>query len=76
VSFALAFATVAREIGLDGMNGLIVTALLVGGAVVLLGGGWRTARRGLLKVLPTQGIAGRIFPPEPEPAGKIAPTPA
>ena len=47
-----------------GLNTLMLTALLVGGSIVLLGGGWRTARRALLKLVPHEGFAGRIFPPE------------
>jgi hypothetical protein len=47
------------------LNNVMLTALIVGGVIVLLGGGWRTARRVLLKVVPSQGITGRIFPPEP-----------
>ena len=34
-------------------------------AIVLLGGGWRTVRRTVLKVFPQEGTLGRIFPPEP-----------
>lgn len=39
--------------------------LLIGGLIVLLGGGWRTARRTLLVFLPDKGVFARIFPPEP-----------
>jgi hypothetical protein len=51
--------------GGDVLTNVMLTALLVGGAIVLLGGGWRTARRALLKLIPSEGITGRIFPPEP-----------
>jgi hypothetical protein len=69
VSGLLSFATalwvlVDHAGGGRGLNTLMLTALLVGGAIVLLGGGWRTARRALLKLVPHQGFAGRIFPPE------------
>ena len=47
------------------LNNVMLTALIVGGVIVLLGGGWRTARRALLKMVPSQGLSGRIFPPEP-----------
>ncbi len=40
------------------------TALIVGGGIVLLGGGWKTARRGLLSVLPRGPGWSRLFPPE------------
>jgi hypothetical protein len=65
LTFILSLGVLVRQLGLDGVNGLIITALLVGGMIVLLGGGWRTARRTLLKLVPHQGLAGRIFPPEP-----------
>jgi hypothetical protein len=39
--------------------------LLIGGLIVLLGSGWRTARRFLLVLLPSNGVFARIFPPEP-----------
>jgi len=51
--------------GGDVLTNVMLTALLVGGAIVLLGGGWRTARRALLKLIPSEGLTGRIFPPEP-----------
>jgi len=51
--------------GGNGLNSLMLTALIVGGSIVLLGGGWRTARRFILKLVPSTGMSGRIFPPEP-----------
>lgn len=69
VSGLLTFATslwfLVNEFGGGGVNTLMLTALIIGGAIVLLGGGWRTARRALLKVFPKHGMFGRIFPPEP-----------
>jgi hypothetical protein len=66
LSFATALGFLINEVGGgDGATNMILTALLIGGAIVLLGGGWRTARRALLKVAPRQGLAARIFPPEP-----------
>lgn len=44
---------------------LMLTALVVGGAIVLLGAGWRTARRWLLALVPRTGAVARIFPAEP-----------
>lgn len=42
-----------------------IPLLLLGGGIVLLGAGWKTARRIVLSVLPSSGIFARIFPPEP-----------
>jgi hypothetical protein len=65
VTFAATLWVLVNEFGGGGVNTLMLTALIIGGAIVLLGGGWRTARRGLLKVIPQAGTLGRIFPPEP-----------
>ncbi|HEY7798414.1 MAG TPA: hypothetical protein VIA80_06600, partial [Hyphomonadaceae bacterium] len=65
VSFATALFVLVNQVGGGGLNTLMLTALIVGGAIVLLGGGWRTARRFVLKLVPPTGITGRIFPPEP-----------
>ncbi|MDP3494667.1 MAG: hypothetical protein Q8R82_16270 [Hyphomonadaceae bacterium] len=65
ITFAAALWTLVNNSGWGGLNSLMLTALLVGGAIVLLGGGWRTARRFILKLFPQQGTLGRIFPPEP-----------
>ncbi|MFT3722724.1 MAG: hypothetical protein QM773_03975 [Hyphomonadaceae bacterium] len=65
VSFATALGVLVNNSGWSGLNALMLTALIVGGAIVLLGGGWRTARRVILKVFPQEGTLGRIFPPEP-----------
>lgn len=65
VSFATALGVLVNNSGWGGLNSLMLTALIVGGAIVLLGGGWRTARRAILKVFPQEGTLGRIFPPEP-----------
>lgn len=51
--------------GGNGLNTIMLVALIVGGSIVLLGGGWKTARRFVLKAIPSQGVVGRIFPPEP-----------
>jgi hypothetical protein len=37
---------------------------LLGTGIILLGGGWHTARRRVLGFVPKTGIASRIFPPE------------
>lgn len=65
VTFATSLWFLVNELGGGGVNTLMLTALIIGGAIVLLGGGWRTARRAILKVFPQQGTLGRIFPPEP-----------
>ncbi|MBI1340620.1 hypothetical protein GC169_10500 [bacterium] len=66
LSFATAIgALVDRVGGGDGATTLMLTALVVGASIVLLGGGWRTARRALLRIVPHEGAAARIFPPEP-----------
>jgi hypothetical protein len=65
VTFATTLWVLVNEFGGGGVNTLMLTALIIGGAIVLLGGGWRTARRGLLKLFPQEGALGRIFPPEP-----------
>lgn len=65
VTFAASLWTLVNSSGWSGLNSLMMTALLVGGAIVLLGGGWRTARRFILKIFPQQGTFGRIFPAEP-----------
>lgn len=65
VSFATALGVLVNSSGWSGLNSLMFTALIVGGAIVLLGGGWRTARRAILKLFPATGLSGRIFPPEP-----------
>lgn len=65
ITFATSLWFLVNELGGGGVNTLMLTALIIGGAIVLLGGGWRTARRAILKVFPQQGTLGRIFPPEP-----------
>lgn len=65
VTFATSLWVLVNELGGGGVNTLMLTALIIGGAIVLLGGGWRTARRAILRVFPQDGTIGRIFPPEP-----------
>ncbi len=59
----LAIAMLIKDTGLDFGTVVAVTLLLLGGGIVFLGAGWHTARRGVLKVLPRQGLAEKIFPP-------------
>jgi hypothetical protein len=65
LSFGTALWVLVDKVGGGGVNTLMLTALIVGGAIVLLGGGWRTARRFVLRPVPHEGLVGRIFPPEP-----------
>lgn len=65
LTFGTALAFLVNQFGGGGINTLMYTALIIGASIVLLGGGWRTARRAILKVFPQDGAFGRIFPPEP-----------
>lgn len=66
VTFATAIITVLNSVsGGDAGQTLMLSALLIGGSIVLLGAGWRSARRALLHFVPATGTLGRIFPPEP-----------
>lgn len=42
-----------------------VTLLVLGGAMVLLGGGWHAIRRVVVAPFPKRGLIARIIPPEP-----------
>lgn len=64
LSFWLALGQVVEAVGGGGSTTFIATALLLGAGIIALGGGWHSARRWVLKRLPKEGIAGRIFPPE------------
>ncbi|MEQ9507341.1 MAG: hypothetical protein RLO80_13865 [Hyphomonas sp.] len=64
-SFWLALGQVVDAVGGGGTTSFIATTLLIGTGVILLGGGWHTARRWVLGWVPKTGIAARIFPPEP-----------
>jgi len=48
-----------------GLWNVALPLLLLGGGIVLLGAGWKTARRLVLAFMPKTGILARIFPPEP-----------
>jgi hypothetical protein len=65
ISFATALWVLVDRVGWGGLNTVMLTALIVGASIVLLGGGWRTARRILLRPMPQTGLTARIFPPEP-----------
>lgn len=67
LSFGTALGVLFSKLGVDPGSAAIFALLCLGALVTLLGGGWSTARRALLKVLPRGGIWGRIFPPEQAP---------
>ena len=56
-----------RQAGLDGAWTAASTLLILGGAMVLLGGGWHTVRRALVAPFPKDGAIARIIPPETGP---------
>jgi hypothetical protein len=64
LSFWLALGQVVDAVGGGGSTSFIATTLLLGTGIILLGGGWHTARRWVLGWVPKTGIAARIFPPE------------
>lgn len=64
ISFWVAIKVLAAE-GSGGLASIALPLLLLGGAIVLLGAGWKTARRLVLTFMPSKGIFARIFPPEP-----------
>ena len=45
---------------------IALTLLVLGAGIVFLGVGWHGTRRVMLKVLPTSGAFGKIFPPVPD----------
>lgn len=65
LSFWLALGEVVSAVGGGASTTFIASALLLGTGIIVLGGGWNTARRGVLKALPQGGLLGRVFPPEP-----------
>lgn len=69
LTYGIALTALIGNMGLDVVNTTIFTLLVLGSAVVLIGGGWSTARRMVLTVLPRSGLFSRIFPDELAPAG-------
>jgi len=53
------------KVGLSGAWTIAVTLLVMGGAMVLLGGGWHVLRRIVVAPFPKEGLIARIVPPEP-----------
>lgn len=64
LSAAAAIGVLFSNTGLDGAWSIAVTLLVLGGAMVILGGGWKTVRRILISPFPKTGWLARIVPPE------------
>ncbi|MEE9273386.1 MAG: hypothetical protein V3U57_09000 [Robiginitomaculum sp.] len=60
---AFAIAMLVKQTSLGFGSATAFAFLLLGIVIVFLGAGWHSARRGLLKVLPQNGVFGKIFPP-------------
>lgn len=65
LSAAVAMGVLISKTGLNGAWTAALTLLLLGGAMVLLGGGWHAVRRVLVAPFPKSGLIARIIPPEP-----------
>ncbi|MEM9669915.1 MAG: hypothetical protein AAF950_13395 [Pseudomonadota bacterium] len=65
LSFWLAIGVLVESAGGSEFSTITWSLLLLGGSIVLLGGGWSTARRLILAIVPRHGVFARIFPPEP-----------
>lgn len=65
LTFIVTLTFVLDRAGLDGFNIFAITTILIGTGVVLLGAGWKTARRAVLVIFPKGDTWGRVFPPEP-----------
>ena len=60
----VAVSILLRTAGMES-GGLVATTLVtLGAGVLVLGAGWRTARRALLARMPQSGFWSRVFPPE------------
>lgn len=65
LAFWLSLGSIVESLGWSGSHTFMISALLLGTGIVLLGGGWHTARRIVLAWMPKTGPIARIFPPEP-----------
>jgi len=65
LTFMFTLSFVLKKAGFDLSTITIIVAIIIGSGVVLLGAGWKTARRGVLSIFPDGGIFDRLFPPEP-----------
>ncbi|MEZ5892672.1 MAG: hypothetical protein R3C58_05955 [Parvularculaceae bacterium] len=61
LSAAIAIGVLVKNTGLDGAWTAALTLLLLGGAMVLLGGGWHSVRRVLVAPFPKTGLIARII---------------
>ena len=64
-----AAASISVLLGSAGLGGAWIagmTLLLLGAAMVLLGGGWHGVRRAIVAPFPKTGLIARIIPPEPD----------
>ena len=64
LTFIWTLGFVLNEAGMDGLGVFMTVTMVVGGGVVLLGAGWKTARRMTLRLFPRGGLWDRLFPPE------------
>lgn len=64
ITFIATLSQVFSESGVNGLTTFITVSMIIGGGVVFIGAGWKTARKLVLKFFPTSGIWGRLFPPE------------
>ena len=65
LTFMFTLSFILRKAGFDLSTITMIVAIIIGGGVVLLGAGWKTARRTVLNIFPDGGIFDRLFPPEP-----------
>jgi len=65
LTFMFTLSFVLSKAGFDVSTIFMIVAIIIGGGVVLLGAGWKTARRVTLAFFPRGGIWDRLFPPEP-----------
>jgi len=63
LSFWLVINAITDQ-SMSGTTQVAISLLLLGGGIVLLGAGWKTARKLVLAFMPKTGIFARIFPPE------------
>lgn len=70
LTYGIALTALIGSLGLSMVNTTIFTLLVLGTAVVIIGGGWSTARRIVVSVLPRGGLMSRVFPDEPGPLAR------
>ncbi len=64
MTFWFALNGLLQSTGTSFTYSIFLTLIILGGSVVLLGAGWKTARILVLKLMPKTGVLARIFPPE------------